>query len=178
MKWLWHLDQYYLSDCSYFRVSHKTSLKVTLDWSKRRNGFQSGGTMEYWKGMSATMVGRQGKSLNSRRSRMAKIVTFWPGWQPFDSFCFETLSFFPFFPYFLFDTKKSRGPWPPGPPGVAGPVFRNLSNIWDGPFSQNNNDSDSLPVFCKKLHLRCLRGFWIRLWEKNIFGRWPTGNIH
>ena len=109
MKWLWHLDQYYLSDCSYFRVSHKTSLKVTLDWSKRRNGYQSGGAKEHWKGMSATMVGQEEKFLNSRRSRMAKIVTFWPGWQPFDSFCFETFSFFSFFPYFLFDTKKKWG---------------------------------------------------------------------
>ena len=47
----------------------------------RRNGFQSGGTMEHWKGMSATMVGRQEKFMNSRHSRMAKIVTFWPWWQ-------------------------------------------------------------------------------------------------
>ena len=65
--------------------------------------------MEHWKGMSATMVGRQEKFLNSRRFRMAKIVTFWPWWQPFNSFCFETLSFFP---YFFFTTKKVRGPRP------------------------------------------------------------------
>ena len=40
-------------------------------------------------------------NLNSRRSRMAKTVTFWPRWQPFDRFYFENLSFFPFFPFFL-----------------------------------------------------------------------------
>ena len=39
------------------------------------------------------------KILNSRRSRMGKIVTFWPCWQPFNSFYFETL-------FFLFATKK------------------------------------------------------------------------
>ena len=42
----------------------------------RRNGFQSGRAMEHSKVLSATMVGRQEKFLNSRRSRMAKTVTF------------------------------------------------------------------------------------------------------
>ena len=41
-----------------------------------RNGFQSGGAMEHWQVYSATMVGREEKFLNSRRSRMAKTVTF------------------------------------------------------------------------------------------------------
>ena len=67
-------------------------------------------------------VGRQENFLNSRRSRMARTVIFWPWWQPFNSFCFETLSFFPFFPYFIFATKKKCvcvwGGWhvPPAPP--------------------------------------------------------------
>ena len=37
---------------------------------------------------------------------MAKIVTFWPWWKPFNGFWFETLSFFPLFPFFLFATQK------------------------------------------------------------------------
>ena len=62
--------------------------------------------------------------LNSRRSRMAKTVTLWPWWQPFNSFCFESLSFFPLFPFFLFATQKSGGAIPPrGPPSIAGPGF-------------------------------------------------------
>ena len=52
----------------------------------------------------ATTVGRQGKFLNSRRSRMA-----W--WQTFNSFCFETLSFFSF-PFFSLLSKKWRGGMP------------------------------------------------------------------
>ena len=36
------------------------------------------------------------KFSNSTRSRMVKTTIFWPWWQPFNSFCFETLSFFPF----------------------------------------------------------------------------------
>ena len=42
----------------------------------RRNGFQSGRVKEHWKVLSANMVGRQEKFLNSRCSRMAKTVTF------------------------------------------------------------------------------------------------------
>ena len=56
-----------------------------------RNGFQSGGVMEHWKVLSATMVSRQEKFSNSRCSRMAKTIIFWPWWQPLNSFCFETL---------------------------------------------------------------------------------------
>ena len=44
----------------------------------RRNGFENGGAMKHWKVLSATMVCRKEKLLNSRRSRMAKTVTFWP----------------------------------------------------------------------------------------------------
>ena len=58
--------------------------------------------------MSATMVDRQGKFSNSRRCRMAKTIIFWPWWQPFNSFCFETLPFLPLSPFFLFATQKSE----------------------------------------------------------------------
>ena len=61
----------------------------------RQNGFQSGGAMEHWHVLSATMVDGIEKFLNSRRPRMAKTVTFWPWWKPFNSFCFESLSFSP-----------------------------------------------------------------------------------
>ena len=59
--------------------------------------------------------GRQEKFLKSRRFRMAKTVTFWPWWQPFNDFCFETLPFVPLFPFFLFAAEKSGG-------GIAGPA--------------------------------------------------------
>ena len=49
---------------------------------------------------------RQEKYLNSRRSRVAKTVTFWPCWQSFNSFSFEALSFFLCF-LFLFLLCKS-----------------------------------------------------------------------
>ena len=79
----------------------------------RRNGFENGGLMEHWKVLPVTMVGWQGKILNSRRSRMAKIVEFWPWWQPFNSFYFETLSFFLCFPFFFLIRKKGGvPPWP------------------------------------------------------------------
>ena len=91
----------------------------------RRSGFQSGGEggrggrergggggMEHWKVLSATMVGRQEKFSNSRRSRMDKTIIFWPWWQPFNSFCCETLSFLPLSPFFLL-RKKVGGPWSP-----------------------------------------------------------------
>ena len=65
--------------------------------------------MEYWKVLSVTIVRRQEKFLNSRRSRMDKTVTFWPWWQHFNSFCFETLSFFPLFSFFFFCYAKKEG---------------------------------------------------------------------
>ena len=52
--------------------------------------------MEHCKALSVTMVGRQEKLLNSRRSTMAETVTFRLWRQPFNSFWLETLSFFPF----------------------------------------------------------------------------------
>ena len=51
-------------------------MSITTTQQDRRRGFQSGGAMEHWKVLPATMVGRQEKSLNSRHSRMAKTVTF------------------------------------------------------------------------------------------------------
>ena len=76
----------------------------------RRNGFQSGGPMKHWKVLPATMVGQQEKFSNSKRSRMAKTIIFWPWWQPFGSFCSETFFFF-----FIFVS-------PPAIPVLAGPV--------------------------------------------------------
>ena len=95
-------------------------MSITTTQQGRRNGFQSGGAMEHWKVLPAIMVGWQEKSLNSRHSTMAKAVTFWPWWQPFNSFCFQIISFVPLFPFFLFTTQKSGGggwgPWPPSAP--------------------------------------------------------------
>ena len=83
----------------------------------RWKGFYSGGAMEHWKVLAATMVDRQEKNLNSRRSRMAKTVSVWPWWQPFNSFCFET--FFPFASIFFYAKKLGgggRGSWSYPPP--------------------------------------------------------------
>ena len=86
----------------------------------RQNGFQSGRGggrwgMEHWKVLSATMVGWQEKFSNSTRSRMAKTIIFWPWWQSFNSFCFETPSLLPLSPFFLFAMQKSGEPWTPAP---------------------------------------------------------------
>ena len=53
------------------------------------------------------MVDWQEKFLNSRRSRIVKTVTFWPWWQSFDSFCFETLVFSVFALLSATHTQKS-----------------------------------------------------------------------
>ena len=47
---------------------------LTYNYQGRRNGFQSGEAKEHWKVLSATMVDRQEKFLNSKHSRMAKTV--------------------------------------------------------------------------------------------------------
>ena len=72
--------------------------------------------------------------MNSRRSRIAKTIIFWPWWQPFDSFYFETLSFLPSSPFFLFATQTGGrggggGTWSPSVAGVAGPVNTMIDNI-------------------------------------------------
>ena len=63
---------------------------------------------------------------------MAKTVTFWPGWQPFTSFCFESLTFSPLFPFFLFDTQKKRGGGMAGagPPSIVGPAKKNKAIVY------------------------------------------------
>ena len=62
----------------------------------RWNGFQSGGTMGQWKVLSAAIIDPKENFLNFKRSRIAKISSFWRWYQSFTSFCFESLSFFPF----------------------------------------------------------------------------------
>ena len=74
---------------------------------------------EHWRAVLATIVGRQ-KKLNSRCSRMAKAVTFWPWWQSFNSFCFETsFIFLLYFPLFLFATQEGLCVWSPGVTGLV-----------------------------------------------------------
>ena len=90
-------------------------------------------SMEHWKVLSAIMVGGQEKFSNSRRSRTAKTIIFWPWWQPFNSFCFETLSFLPLSAFFLFATQKSGGGHGAlGRPGVAGPKMLMIQRLWHG----------------------------------------------
>ena len=88
-----------------------------------KEGTGEGGAMDHWKVLSATMVGRQEKFSRTRCSRMTKTIIFWPWWQTFNNFCFETLSFLPLSLFFLFATQKSGEAWPLGPPGVADPVL-------------------------------------------------------
>ena len=52
---------------------------IGYNYQGQQNGFQSGGAKEHWKVLSATMVGRQEKFLNSKHSRMAKTVTLGGG---------------------------------------------------------------------------------------------------
>ena len=102
-------------------------LPVPAKWISRRRG----GTMKLWKVLTATMtmVGGQEKISNSIYFIMAKAVTFWPWWQPFNSFCFEGLYFFLCFSFFFLLLKKEwgGGGGEHGPPasllGVAGPVY-------------------------------------------------------
>ena len=81
-----------------------------------QNGFQSEGAMDHWKVLSVAMVDQQKHFLNYRHSRMAKIVTFWPWWQHFNSFCFETF-------FFICYTKKVIGTWSSPPPPTPTPVW-------------------------------------------------------
>ena len=118
---------------------------------QNRNGFQSGGAMEHWKVLSAIMVERQEKFLDSRRSRMAKTVTFWPWWQLFNSFCFQTLSFFSLFPFHLFATQKwGRLPPPPRPSWCRWPCF---SVIHEQVYHRSCRECS--PNFSKQLFSRC-----------------------
>ena len=68
------------------------------------------GSMKHWKVLPSTMVVRQEKNFNSRRSRMAKTIILWLWWQSFNSFCFQTFSLFCLcLHFFLFATQKHGG---------------------------------------------------------------------
>ena len=54
---------------------------------------------------------------------MAKAIIFWPWWQPFDSFCFETPSFLSSSPFFLFATQKKWGGGHAPPPHRTSRLF-------------------------------------------------------
>ena len=95
------------------------SLFSSVPEQDRWNGFESGGAMEHLQVLLATMVSQPGKFLNSRRSRLAKTVPFWPWWQHFNSFCFESFSFSPLFPPVL----------SPPPSSIAGPAECNF--VWN-----------------------------------------------
>ena len=77
---------------------------------------------EHWKVLTATTADRQEKFSNSRRSRMAKTI-FWPWWQPFNSFYFETPSFLPLSSFFSFCYAKKSTP-PPPPPTPVSPALK------------------------------------------------------
>ena len=102
-----YFSSFLLSIASLFRVG---------SFQGRWNGFQIGGAMEHWNILSATMVSWQEKMLNSRHSRVAKTVIFWPWWQSFNCFCIETF-FFSFVSLFYFWHAKmcAWGAWAPGP---------------------------------------------------------------
>ena len=80
--------------------------------------------MEHWKVLSATIVDRQEKFSKCRRSITAKTTIFWPWWQPFNSFSFETLSFLPLSPFFLFATQNSGGAMAPQSPRCRRPCYQ------------------------------------------------------
>ena len=44
-------------------------------------------------------------------------------------------------------------------------IFRTQSNIYDSGFWENSFRLKVVNYFCKKLHLKCLTVFWIRLWS-------------
>ena len=69
--------------------------------------------------LSATMIGQLGKFLNSRRCRMAKVVTFWLWWQSYNSFVLRLFLFLLCFS-FSFSCAKKWGDHVPGPSAVAG----------------------------------------------------------
>ena len=73
----------------------------------RRNEFQSKGAMEIMKSIKKPLnsIVNSKKNLNSRRSRMAKTLTFWPWWQPFNSEMVWNYFFF-LFPFFSFCYAK------------------------------------------------------------------------
>ena len=90
----------------------------------RRNGFQSGGAMEDWIVLSSTIGWPIRKLANSRRSRMAKTITFWPCWSLLIVSAFKPFLYFICFPSFSFCYSV-----PLAPLGVAGPV-RLIENLF------------------------------------------------
>ena len=105
------------------------SLNILVQIQGRRNGSQSGGAMEQWKILSATMVGGQEKFLNSKRSRMAKTVTFSPFVSVF-SFCYAK----------KWGGGRGSG-MAPGSPGVAG-------------LEINNENTRTMVEICSKLTIK------------------------
>ena len=83
----------------------------------------------------------QQKFFNFRHSRLAKTVTFWPCWQTFNRFCFDTLSFFPLFLLFFFLIRKKVGGWHSSllhsHPSVS-PTLRKYGSILKFPFCCSN----------------------------------------
>ena len=66
-----------------------------------------------------------------------------------------------FFLWNFFPLKYAKKSWEAGRD-----VFRTQSNSLDWVFCGNNSRwLWAINYFCKKLHLRCLTGFWIRLWN-------------
>ena len=148
MQWLWHLNQYYLNNWSYFRVSHKSSLKVTLDCSKRHISGPAK-WISNWRGHGTL---KRNVNYHDWSTRMAKIVVFWPWWQPFDSFALK-VSLFLLFYLIFFATKKKRGwPWPP--PALYSEICQTSEMDL---FPKINNDSKSFFIFAKS--------FILDIWE-------------
>ena len=76
----------------------------------RRNGFQSGGAMEDLIVLSSTIGWPIRKLANSRRSRMAKTITFWPCWSLLIVSAFKPFLYFICFPFFFFLLLSPPGP--------------------------------------------------------------------
>ena len=55
-------------------------------------------------------------------------------------------------------------------------VFRTLSNLWDRAFRKNSYRLKDVNYFRKKLHLRCLKDYWIWIYlmpvPQNIQAQW------
>ena len=110
--------------------------------------------MEHWKVLSAPIIGRQEEFFNSRRSRMVETVKFWPWWQPFNSFCFQTLSFF-------FHSLRRPSMAPPSHlPVIVGPdIIKQLTNLWN--FRESIYECSELVV------QRCSKKK-VQFWTKHI----------
>ena len=109
-------------------ISNKIAILVNN--KGRRNEFQSGGLMELSEVLSPPWLTDK-KKLSSRRSRTVKTVKFWPCWQLFNSFCFETISFFLLFPFFPFCYTRKWEHHPSLPARFCRPWnFENVGNVF------------------------------------------------